>query len=55
VRAVGGGDAGRFLAAVLQGIEAQIGFARGLRMVVDGDDAAFFVELVAGGAKGLSD
>ena len=44
--AVGGGDAGRFLAAMLEGVEREIGFARGVRMAVDGDDAAFFVELV---------
>ena len=30
VLAVGGGDAGRFLAAVLQGVEAEIGLARGV-------------------------
>ncbi len=46
--AVGGGDAGRFLAAMLEGVEGEIGFARGVRMAVDGDDAAFFVEFVAG-------
>ena len=46
VLAVGGGDAGRFLAAMLQGVEAEIGLARGVGMAVDGDYAAFFVELV---------
>ena len=44
--AVGGGDAGRFLAAMLQGVEAEIGFARGVGMAVDGDDAAFFAQFV---------
>ena len=44
--AVGGGDAGRFLAAMLQGVEAEIGLAGGVGMAVDGDDAAFFAELV---------
>ena len=44
--AVGGGDAGRFLAAMLEGVEAEIGLARGVGMAVDGDDAAFFAELV---------
>ena len=47
--AVGGGDAGRLLAAMLQGVEAEIGFARGVGMAVDGDDAAFFVQFVACG------
>ena len=37
VLAVGGGDAGRFLAAMLQGVEAEIGLARGVGMAVDGD------------------
>ena len=48
--AVGGGDAGRFLAAMLQGVEAEIGLAGGVGMAVDGDDAAFFVELVGAAA-----
>ena len=34
---------------MLQSVEAEIGLARGVGMAVDGDDAAFFVELVAGG------
>ncbi len=45
VLAVGGGDAGRFLAAMLQGIEAEVGLARGVGMAVDGDYAAFFAQL----------
>ena len=56
--AVGGSDAGRFLAAMLQSVEAEIGLARGVGMAVDRDDAAFFVKLVAGGdclAGGITD
>ena len=49
VLAVGGGDAGRFLAAMLKGVEAEIGLARGFGMAMDGDYAAFFVEGVAVG------
>ena len=45
--AVGRGDAGRFLPAMLQRVEAEVGLARGVGMAVDGDDAAFFVQLVA--------
>jgi hypothetical protein len=57
VLAVGSRDAGRLLAAVLQRVEAEIGFPRGVGMAVDGDDAAFFVEFVARGAElqGLRD
>ena len=50
--AVGGGDAGRLLPAMLQRVEAEIGLARGVGMAVDGDDAALFVELVAFGDRG---
>jgi hypothetical protein len=55
--AVGGGNAGRFLSAMLQRIEAEVSFARRVGMAVDGDDAAFFVELVARGdaLQGLRD
>ena len=53
VLAVGSGDAGRLLAAMLEGVEAEIGLARGVGMAVDGDDAAFFVELVAGRRRGI--
>jgi hypothetical protein len=49
--AVGGGDAGRFLAAVLERVKSKVGFARGVRMAVDSDDATFFVEFVARGAE----
>jgi hypothetical protein len=42
---------------MLQCVEAEVGFARGMRMAVDGYDTAFFVELVARGDKlqGLRD
>ena len=43
--AVSGGDSGRLLAAVLEGVKAEIGLAGGVGMAVDGDYAAFFVEL----------
>ena len=39
-------DSGAFLTAVLQRVQAQIGEVRRLRMTIDGDDAALFVELV---------
>jgi hypothetical protein len=45
MRTVSGGDASGFLAAMLKGVERKIGFARGMGMAVDGDDAALFVEL----------
>ena len=38
--AVGRDDAGGLLAAVLQGVEAEVGEVRGLRVSVDADDAA---------------
>ena len=44
--AVGGNDAGGFLSAMLKGVEREIGELGGLGMVVDGDDAALFVQLV---------
>ena len=44
--AVAGADAGAFLAAMLQRVEAQIGQLGGFRMAVDGDDAALFVEFI---------
>jgi len=42
----GGADAGGFLAAVLEGVEAEIGELGGLGVAVDGDDAAFFVKRI---------
>jgi hypothetical protein len=55
--AVGGGNAGGLLAAMLKGVEAEVGLARGFGMAVDGDDPAFFVEFVAvgDGLQGLRD
>ena len=44
--AVAGADAGAFLAAMLQRVEAQVGHLGGLGMAVNGEDAAFFVEFV---------
>ena len=38
--------AARFLSAMLQRIEPEIGHARGFRMSVDAKDAALFVQLV---------
>jgi hypothetical protein len=50
--AVGGGDAGRLLAAMLQGVEAEIGLAGGVGMAVNGDYAALFAELGSPGGQG---
>ena len=46
VRAVCGGDAGGFLAAMLEGVEGEVGLAGCVGVIVDGDYATFFVELV---------
>jgi hypothetical protein len=43
---VGGGDAGGFLAAMLEGVEAEIDLTGSVGMAVDGDYAAFFAKLV---------
>src|SRR6202007_2133911 len=43
--AVGGGDAGGFLSAMLEGVEAEIGELGGFGMVVNGHHARFFVQL----------
>jgi hypothetical protein len=50
--AVGGGDAGRLLAAMLEGVEAEIGLAGGFRVAMNGDNAALFVEPVVLGDSG---
>jgi hypothetical protein len=52
VLAVGGSDAGRLLSAMLQGVEAEIGFSGGVGVVVNGDYAAFFMESVPPGDSG---
>jgi hypothetical protein len=39
-------DAGAFLTAMLQGVEAQVGEVCGFRMPVDREHATFLVELV---------
>ena len=44
--AVGGGDAGALLPAMLQRIEAEVGEIRGLGVAEDPEHAAFFLELV---------
>ena len=44
--AIGGADAGALLAAMLQRVEPEIGQLGGFGVAVDGDDAAFFVELI---------
>ena len=46
VLAVGGGDAGRFLSAMLQRVEGKIGLTGCVGVAVDGDDAAFFAKFV---------
>jgi hypothetical protein len=51
--AVGCGDAGGFLAAMLKSVEGEIGFACGVRMAVDGDDATFFAKLWVSAIPGL--
>src|SRR5215471_21215049 len=47
--AVAGSDAGAFLTAMLQRIQAEIRDIGRLGMAIDGDDAAFFVEFVKHG------
>ena len=47
-----GRDAGRLLAAMLQGVKAEISLACSVMVAVNGDHAAFFVELVAFGDSG---
>ena len=44
--AVGRGDAGRFLAAMLQRVEAEIGELGGFGMAEDAEDAAVIVEMI---------
>ena len=46
-RAVERNDAGRLLAAVLQGVEAEHREGRGVRVTEDAEDAAFLAEPVA--------
>ena len=48
VLTVGGGDAARLLAAMLQGVEAPVGEACVVGVVVDGHDAAVLAKLVEG-------
>src|SRR5258708_2846033 len=44
--AVAGNDAGRFLAAMLEGVEAQIGEVRGFGMAENAEDTAFVVKMI---------
>jgi hypothetical protein len=44
--AVIGNDAGRFLAAMLQGVEAERGEGRGFGMAEDAEHAAFLMRVV---------
>ena len=46
----GADDARRFLAAMLQGVEAERGMGRRVGMAEDAEDAALFVQLVVGEA-----
>jgi hypothetical protein len=41
---VGGGNAGRFLTAVLESVQAKIGLTGGIGMAVNSDYAALFAE-----------
>jgi hypothetical protein len=43
MRAIGGGNPGRFLSAMLEGVEAEVGLAGSVRVVVDGYYAAVFL------------
>jgi hypothetical protein len=57
MQTVGSGNAGGFLAAMLEGVKAEIGLARGIGMAMNGDYAAFLVQFVAAGdqLQGLED
>ena len=45
VKAIGGGDAGRLLAAMLQGVKCEISLAGCFGVAVNGDYAALFAKL----------
>lgn len=47
-----GDDSGAFLAAVLEGVEGQVGEAGGLGVAVDADDAALLAGLIVMVIKG---
>jgi hypothetical protein len=47
--AVRRGNAGRLLPAMLQCVEPKINLTRGMRMPVDGNDTALFVQFVGAG------
>ncbi len=46
VRAVGGGDAGRFLSAMLQRVEAEVGHFRGFGVAENSEHAAVIVKVI---------
>jgi hypothetical protein len=48
MQSIGSGNAGGFLAAMLEGVKAEIGLARGVGMAMNGNYAALFAELVEG-------
>jgi hypothetical protein len=50
---VEGDDAGRLLAAVLEGMKAERGDGRGIRMAEDAEDAAFLAQGVAVPIRGV--
>ena len=50
--AIVGDDAGRFLAAMLQRMQPKRGQRRRIRMTVDSENAALFVEMIRVGAAG---
>jgi hypothetical protein len=55
--AIGGCDTRRFLAAMLEGIESEVSHSGSVRVTVDGDNAALFVQFVirTGELNGPSD
>jgi hypothetical protein len=52
MRPVGGSDAGGFLSAMLQRVEAEVDLPGRVRMAMDGDHAAVFAELGVGVGRG---
>jgi hypothetical protein len=49
--AVESDDAGRLLAAMLEGVKAERGKGRGIRVIVDAEDAALFAQPVPVGIE----
>ena len=48
IGAIAGNDAGGFLAAMLERIEAEVGEVGGFGMAEDAEDATFVVEVIVG-------